>query len=197
MLKVSLARECSFRRISSYVPSSSAAGFLSSTRMQHQNPSLVESISPHHDPQRNREDGRDHQYLGSHAGVKRCRHGPVELEPRHARQTLSARPFPVFGFGRLGRGRAGMANSERGRALSESFGKAQDRLRELRSPRTCPVRRRRIRRGGAGYPKACLEPRRRSHARAQMVLGPFAVTKGPRAPRRNPATQILDSVERE
>jgi hypothetical protein len=59
---------------------------------------------------------------------------------------------------------------EGGGALSEPFGKAQDKLREFAPPPEWANR--------ARNPKG--------HARANMVLGPFAVTKGPRLPGRNP-----------
>jgi hypothetical protein len=48
--------------------------------------------------------------------------------------------------------------------------------------RTCPEQGRRSRLHGAGHPKG--------HATATMVLGPFAETKGPRLPGRNPAFPI-------
>ncbi|MFZ1745081.1 MAG: hypothetical protein WBO24_06310 [Nitrospirales bacterium] len=57
-----------------------------------------------------------------------------------------------------------------GGALSEPFEKTQDRLREFALPPELANR--------TGNPKG--------HARANMVLGPFAETKGPRAPGRNP-----------
>jgi len=55
-----------------------------------------------------------------------------------------------------------MRNSEKGRGLFEPFDYAQDRLREFRSPR--------IPHSSAGNPQG--------HARAYMVLGHFAETKG-------------------
>ncbi|GJL60353.1 MAG: hypothetical protein NPIRA03_32100 [Nitrospirales bacterium] len=57
-----------------------------------------------------------------------------------------------------------------GSALFEPFKKTQDRLREFAPPPELANR--------ARNPKG--------HDRANMVLGPFAVTKGPRAPGRNP-----------
>ncbi len=75
------------------------------------------------------------------------------------------------------RGREAQAIPALGRALFEPFDKAQDKLRELRS--------RRIRVRLAGNPK--------DHAGAEMVLGPFAETKGPRLPGRDPATKDLSS----
>ena len=80
------------------------------------------------------------------------------LLPSLASRGLVARPSRAADFG----GR---------RALFEPFEKTQDRLREFA--------RRRSRLHDAGHPKG--------HATATMVLGPFAETKGPRSPGRNPA----------
>jgi len=62
-----------------------------------------------------------------------------------------------------------------GGALSEPFGKAQDKLREFAPPPE-PTNR-------AGDPKG--------HITVNMVLGPFAETKGPRLPGRNPAISLI------
>ena len=60
------------------------------------------------------------------------------------------------------------------RALFESFDMAQDKLRELvRSPK-------------ASVRPICMRP-----DWASLVLGPFAETKGPRPPERNPASQEI------
>ena len=84
--------------------------------------------------------------------------GPHLNEP-----PFSFEPLIRYLFGRLGRGRAGRVNSEKGRGLFE-----RSEFRSLG-----------IRRSGAGDPQG--------RARARMVFGPFAETKGPRLAGRNPA----------
>jgi hypothetical protein len=71
------------------------------------------------------------------------------------------------------------------RTLFESFGMAQDRLRELGRPPQALVRPILMRLDGTSICMVRLGERDR-------CLGTFAVTKGPRLPGRNPAT-IMNS----